>query len=348
MTDQATTQTMKAVVLREHGEVDTLTYETDYPKPVIEPGKVIIKVKATSLNYHDIFTVHGMPGIKIPMPVVPGLDVAGVVDEIGEGVTGVNVGDRVLVNPLNSDFHLMGEVMDGGLAEFSLVEAGQIIPLPDNVSFAEAAALPVAYGTAYRMIVGKNAVKAGDKVLVLGASGGVGTASVLLAKQLGAYVVAAVGSDEKGQKLLEYGADAYFNYREIGIDKWTRENVGKPSRSSTETGFDVVVNNTGGDTWHPTLKSTKLGGTILVCGATAGFDPKEDLRYIWSFELKVQGSNGFAREDIEALVNLVATEDFHPVVDSIVSLEEAAGALARLEGRGVTGKVVIAPWGDEK
>lgn len=347
MTDQSTTETMRAVVLREHGAIDTLRLEEDYPKPVIEPGKVIVKVKATSLNYHDIFTVRGMPGIKIPMPVAPGLDVAGVVDEIGEGVEGISVGDRVLVNPLNSNFDLQGEVIDGGLAEYSLVEAGQIIPLPDNVSFTEAAALPVAYGTAYRMIVGKNAVKAGDKVLVLGASGGVGTASVLIAKQLGAYVVAAVGSKEKGEALLKVGADEYFNYREIGIDKWTRENVGKPSRSSYETGFDVVVNNTGGDTWHPTLKSTKLGGTILVCGATAGFDPKEDLRYIWSFELKVQGSNGFGREDIEALVNLVATEDFHPVIDSVNTLDEAVDALARLEGRGVTGKVIVAPWGDE-
>ena len=341
------TDTMKAVVLREHGAVDSLAYEEDYPKPKVEPGKVIVKVGATSLNYHDIFTVRGMPGITIPMPVVPGLDIAGSVAEIGEGVTGFEVGDRVVVNPLNSKFELMGEVMDGGLAEYSLVEADQLIPLPDSVSFAEAAVLPVAYGTAYRMIVGKDAIKEGDKVLVLGASGGVGTASVLIAKQLGAYVVAAVGSDEKGKKLLEYGADEYFNYREIGIDTWTRENVGKPSRSSYEPGFDVVVNNTGGDTWHPTLKSTKLGGTILVCGATAGFDPKEDLRYIWSFELKVQGSNGFGREDIEALVELIDKKDFHPVIDSIISLEEAADALRRLEDRGVTGKVVIAPWGEE-
>ncbi len=339
--------TMKAVVLYEHGSVDSLVLTEDYPKPDIEPGKVLVRVEATSLNYHDIFTVRGMPGIRIPMPVVPGLDIAGTVDEIGAGVEGFTVGDRVVVNPLNSAFELMGEVMDGGLAQYSLVEAGQLIPLPDSVSFAEAAALPVAYGTAHRMIIGKNAIKAGDKVLVLGASGGVGTASVLIAKQLGAYVVAAVGSDDKGRKLLEYGADEYFNYRDIAIDAWTRANVGKPSRSSTEPGFDVIINNTGGDTWHPTLKSTKLGGTILVCGATAGFNPAEDLRYIWSFELKVQGSNGFGREDIEALVNLIDTQDFHPVVDSVLTLEEAPDALKRLEDRGVTGKVIIAPWGTD-
>lgn len=338
---------MRAVVLREHGTIDRLTYEENYPKPQVEPGTVIVKVEASSLNYHDIFTVRGMPGITIPMPVVPGLDIAGTVHEVGEGVTGIEVGDRVVVNPLDSGFNLMGEVRDGGLAQYALVEASQLIPLPDSVSFAEAAALPVAYGTAHRMIVGKKAVTEGDKVLVLGASGGVGTASVLLAKQLGATVVAAVGSHEKGRALLSYGADDYVNYREVAIDRWTRENVGKPSRNSTETGFDVIVNNTGGDTWRPTLKSTKLGGTILVCGATAGFDPIEDLRYIWSFELKVQGSNGFGREDIEALITLIDEHGFRPVIDSVVSLDEAADALWRLERREVTGKVIIAPWGDK-
>lgn len=338
---------MKAVVLHNHGTVEELTIENDYPRPQASAGKVVLKVRATSLNYHDIFTVRGMPGIKIPMPVIPGLDIAGEITEVGEGVSGISVGDRVVVNPLDSNFNLMGELQDGGLAEYALAEADQIIPLPDSVTFAEAAAMPVAYGTAHRMVVGKGAIKAGDKVLVLGASGGVGTAAVLLAKQLGAYVVAAVGSKEKGERLLAVGADDYFNYREIRIDNWTRENLGKPSRNSTEPGFDVVINNTGGDTWHPTLKSVKLGGTILVCGATAGFDPTEDLRYIWSFEQKIQGSNGFGREDIEALVELVAHHDFHPVIDSVLSLEEAPAALERLENRGVTGKVVIAPWGEE-
>ncbi|MGO1714421.1 zinc-binding dehydrogenase [Ancrocorticia populi] len=338
---------MKAVVLRNHGSVENLTIETDYPRPEATSGKVVLKVRASSLNYHDIFTVRGMPGIKIPMPVVPGLDLAGEIVEVGPDTSGVKAGDRVLVNPLDSNFNLMGEVQDGGLAEYAVAEASQIIPLPDSVGFVEAAAMPVAYGTAHRMVVGKGAVKAGDKVLVLGASGGVGTAAVLLAKQLGAYVVAAVGSKEKGERLLAIGADDYFNYREVRIDQWTRENLGKPSRNSTETGFDVVINNTGGDTWHPTLKSTKLGGTILVAGATAGFDPAEDLRYIWSFELKIQGSNGFGREDIEALVELVDTRDFRPVIDSVLSLDEAPAAIQRLEERGVTGKVIIAPWGQE-
>lgn len=335
---------MRAVTIPEHGNVEALRVVEDHPRPTATEGHVVVKVRASSLNYHDIFTLRGMPGITIPMPVVPGLDIAGEVDEVGAGVEGWEIGDRVLVHPINSEGKLMGEVVDGGLAQYSLVEAGQLIRLPDAVSFTEAAALPVAYGTAHRMIVDKQTIKAGDKVLVLGASGGVGTASVLLAKRLGAYVVSAAGSDEKGRQLLELGADEFINYREQDFYAWTKEHLGKPSRTSYEGGFDVIVNNTGGDTWHPTLRSTKRGGSILVCGATAGFDPTEDLRYIWSFELRIIGSNGFDTPDFESLLRYVEEGDFHPVIDSVVGLDDAVDAFRRLEGRQVFGKIVVDPW----
>lgn len=335
---------MRAVIIPEHGEVDVLRLVDDHPTPSATEGHVVVKVRATSLNYHDVFTLRGMPGIKVPLPIVPGLDVAGEIAEIGAGVEGWREGDRVLVHPINSKGLLTGEMFDGGLAQYALVEAGQLIALPDEVGFADAAALPVAYGTAHRMIVGKGAVKAGQKVLVLGASGGVGTASVLLAKQLGAHVVAAAGSDEKGRRLLELGADEFINYRDQDFYAWTKEHLGKPSRTSYDGGFDVIVNNTGGDTWHPTLRATKRGGAILVCGATAGFNPPEDLRYIWSFELRVIGSNGFDTEDFEALLGYIQAGTMKPVVDSVVGLDGAIDALRRLEGRDFLGKLVIDPW----
>lgn len=265
-------QTMRAVVLRAHGEVDTVRIEEDYPYPELVPGSVVLRVRATSLNYHDIFTVQGMPGISLPLPIVPGLDVVGEIAEVADDVAGWSVGDRVLVHPLLGTT-LMGETTDGGLAEYARVEAERLLPIPDGVSFVQAAALPVAYGTAHRMIVDKQTIVAGDKVLVLGASGGVGTASVMLAKQLGAYVVAAVGSPEKGERMLQIGADEYIDYRTTDFYAWTKEHLGKPSRVSPDTGFDVIVNFTGGDTWKPSLKSVRLGGKILVCGATAGFRP---------------------------------------------------------------------------
>src|SRR6201991_2683229 len=224
------TATMRALVLREHGDLDKLNVIEDHPMPVADAGHVVIRVGASSFNYHDVFTVKGMPGIKVPMPVIIGLDMAGEITEVGEGVEGWKAGDRVLVNPLNKGKGLMGEMLDGGMAEYCLVSAGQLIAMPDKVSFDDAAALPVAYGTAHRMLITHNTVKAGDKVLVLGASGGVGTATVLLAKMLGAEDIAAAGSDEKGENLKAIGAVHVVNYREVDFGKWVIERYGKPQR----------------------------------------------------------------------------------------------------------------------
>src|SRR3569623_300990 len=174
--------TMRALVLDAHGTLDNLKIVEDKPIPKAVPGHVVIRVKASSFNNHDVFTVRGMPGIKVPLPVVIGLDMAGEITEIGDGVSGWKKGDRVLVNPLNKKKGLLGEMMDGGMAEYCMVDAEQLIHMPDGVSYEDAASLPVAYGTAHRMIITHHTVKKGDRVLVLGASGGVGTGCVLLAK----------------------------------------------------------------------------------------------------------------------------------------------------------------------
>ena len=159
---------MKAVVLREHGGLDKLEYVTDFPDPVATEGHVVIRVRATSFNYHDVFTVRGMPGIKVPLPMIIGLDMAGEILEVGPGVIGWQPGDRVLVNPLNRQKGLMGEMMHGGLAEKCLVAEPQLIRMPQGVSFEQAASLPVAYGTAHRMIYTHDTIHKGEKVLVLG------------------------------------------------------------------------------------------------------------------------------------------------------------------------------------
>src|SRR5712671_2188515 len=191
---------MKALVLRQHGGLENLEVATDHPVPQATDGHVVIRVRASSFNYHDVFTVRGMPGIKVPLPVVVGLDMAGEITELGAGVTGWAIGDRVLVNPLNKKKGLMGEMLDGGMAQYCLVAADQLVAMPAGVSFEEAAALPVAYGTAHRMLITHATVKAGDRVLVLGASGGVGTGCVILAKHLGAEVIACTSSTHKMRK----------------------------------------------------------------------------------------------------------------------------------------------------
>ena len=334
---------MKAVVLKQHGAIDSLEYVTDFPDPQVIDGHVVIRVGATSFNYHDIFTVRGMPGIKVPIPMIIGLDIAGEILEVGGGVSGWKAGDRVLVNPLNKQKGLMGEMMHGGLAEKCLVAADQLISMPAGVTFAEAAALPVAYGTAHRMIVTHDTIKKGEKVLVLGASGGVGTGCVLLAKMLGAEVIACASSADKIQRLKDLGADHVINYKDTDFSKWAIEKFGKPQRRNYEGGVDVVINFTGGDTWAPTLKCVKRGGKILVCGATAGFDPKEDLRYIWSFELKVIGSNSFYDENLKALMDLIQEGKMKPVIDEVLPLEKAAAGLKLIEDRAVFGKVIVCP-----
>jgi len=334
---------MKALVLDKHGDLDSLKVVGDHPKPEVKEGHVVIRVRASSFNYHDVFTVRGMPGIKVPMPVVIGLDMAGEIDAVGSGVQAWKAGDRVLVNPLNKKRGLMGEMMDGGMEEYCLVAADQLIRMPDKVSFVDAAALPVAYGTAHRMLITHKTVKASDRVMVLGASGGVGTGCVLLAKMLGAEVIACAGSEDKLQRLKELGADHVVNYKTTDFSKWALEKYGKPQRRTYDGGLDVLINFTGGDTWAPSLRCVKRGGMILVCGATAGHDPKEDLRYIWSFELKVVGSNSFYDDDLSALMTLIAEGRMKPVVDKVLPLNQAVEGLRLIRDREVMGKVVVTP-----
>ncbi|MDQ6680202.1 MAG: zinc-binding dehydrogenase [Pseudomonadota bacterium] len=335
-------QTMKALVLRQHGDIDSLKVVHDHPMPTPGAGQVVIRVKASSFNYHDVFTVKGMPGIKVPFPVVIGLDMAGIVHQTGEGVSGWKAGDRVLVNPLNKK-GLMGEMLDGGMAEYCVMDASQLIAMPPDVSFEDAASLPVAYGTAHRMIMTHNTIKTGDKVLVLGASGGVGTGCVMLAKHLGAEVIACAGSDDKMDRLKALGADHVINYRSTDFSKWAIEKYGKPQRRSHEGGVDVVINFTGGDTWAPSLKCVKRGGSILVCGATAGHDPKEDLRYVWSFELKIIGSNSFYDENLKGLMDMIQAGELKPVIDKVLPLEQAAEGLRMIRDREVMGKIIVTP-----
>jgi alcohol dehydrogenase len=334
---------MKALVLRRHGSLEELEVVRDYPDPKPIDGHVVIRVGASSFNYHDVFTTRGMPGIKVPLPVVIGLDMAGEIQELGPGVSGWRKGDRVLVNPLNKKKGLMGEMLDGGMAERCLVAADQLIRMPEGVSFVDAAALPVAYGTAHRMFITHRTLAKGERVIVLGASGGVGTGCVLLAKMLGAEVIACASSDEKLARLKEIGADHVINYKQTDWSKWAVEKYGKPQRRSYEGGVDAVVNFTGGDTWLPSLRCLKRGGKLLVCGATAGYDPKEDLRYIWSFELKIIGSNSFYDEDLKALLDMVAKGAIKPLIDRTLKLEEAREGLRLIQDREVIGKVVVTP-----
>jgi alcohol dehydrogenase len=332
------------MVLHEQGSTARPILEPCFPDPAAGEGDVLVSVRATSLNYHDVFTGRGMPGIKIPLPAILGLDCAGDIAEVGPGVEGWSAGDRVLVDPRNRvEGGLMGETIHGGLAELCRVRAHQLIRIPDEVSYVEAAALPCAYGSALRMMYTIGGVSKGERVLILGASGGVGVCAVQLAKLAGASVIACAGTPEKLARLKQLGADYTVNYQERDFVAEVYALCGKPARRGpgTNQGVDVVVNYTGGDTWVKSLRCLRVGGRLLTCGATAGYDPAEDLRFIWTFELKILGSNSWDREDLIQVLDLVRRGALKVVVDRTLRLEDAPEALQQIENREVFGKLVV-------
>jgi len=336
---------MRAVLTVGHGARDQLQLATDYPAPSAQPGEVVLRVAATAINYHDIFTRRGMPGIRIPLPVIVGSDIAGEISELGQGVTGWRLGDRVLVDPVfrESDRHgMIGETAHGGRAEYVAIPAAQLIAVPEAVSLEDAASLPLAYGTAYRMLVTQGRLTRGEKILVLGASGGVGVACVQIAKLLGAEVVAGTGSAAKQQALKALGADHTVNYDSESIVDAVKRLYGKP-RVGGGGGVDVAVNYTGGDTWRDTQRTVTRGGRILTCGATIGFELITDARFLWTFEHHYIGSNGWSVSDLEALLNLIREGRLKPVIDRVLPLDAAAEGERLLEDREVVGKVLLKP-----
>ncbi|MBV8342837.1 MAG: zinc-binding dehydrogenase [Gammaproteobacteria bacterium] len=336
---------MRAVLTTAHGERDCLRLASDYPDPVPERDQVVVRIAATAVNYHDIFTRRGMPGIRIPLPVIVGSDIAGEVVALGADVSGWKRGDRVLVDPVFRDGKrtgMIGETVHGGRAELIAVPAAQLVPVPPTVSLEDAASLPLAYGTAYRMLVSQGHLARGEKVLILGASGGVGVACLQIARLLGAEVLACTSSAAKARALSELGAEHVIDYAKESFLEAVKRICGKP-RVSGGGGVDVAVNFTGGDTWRDTQRAVTHGGRILTCGATAGFEMLTDARYLWTFEQHYIGSNGWSVADLEALLGLIGNGRLKPVIDRVLPLEAAAEGERLLEDREVIGKVLLKP-----
>ncbi len=325
---------MRAIVFYEHGGREKLQL-VDVPVPPAGPGEAVIQVHACGLNHLDVFVRRGMPGKRTPLPFISGGDIAGTVAEVGPDVVGLEVGRRVLVDPA-IPHGAIGEDAPGGLAEYARVPAANVIPLPEAVSFDEAAALPIAYGTAWRMLVTRGAIRALEHVLILGAAGGVGTACVQIAKLAGCIVYAAASQADKLARLGGLGADHLINYRDVEFDREVWRLTGK-------RGVDVVVDYTGADTWVRSLRSLRKGGRLLTCGATTGYDPKTDIRYIWVRELTILGSDGWTRSELETVLAATLSGRIRPVIDRVLPLAQTAEGHRLLEEREVFGKVIIHP-----
>jgi alcohol dehydrogenase len=332
---------MKAAVFHEHGPLDNLRYE-DFPDPKPGPAQALLRVRAVALNGFDPMILKGIPGLKTPLPMIPGADVAGEIIELGANVDRRwKIGDRVMVIPNQPD-GMMGETKRGGAADLLVVDEPFLLPVPDTVSFIHAAALPVAYGTALRMIETRGKVQPGEKVLILGASGGVGTCCVQLAKSIGCEVIACANSAWKVSRLKALGAHHVINTAEQNYVAEIHRLYGKP-RIRGGGGVDVVINYTGGDTWAECFRALKLHGRLLTCGATAGYDPKTDLRYIWSFEFNIIGCNGWADEDLRELLRRVADGRIRPIIHCARPLKEIREPFQELMRREVFGKAVLLP-----
>jgi NADPH:quinone reductase-like Zn-dependent oxidoreductase len=342
---------MKAVVFRQHGGPEVLEY-ADVPTPEPHRGEVLINVKATSINHIDIFLRRGMPGIKVPFPKIAGSDAAGIIQAVGPDVSSLQVGQRVTINPGIScghcefcadgfgsqcvSYEMIGESRDGAYAEFISVPAHIVLPIPDSIPFAEAAAAPLVFLTAWSMLVGKGKIRPGEDVLILGAGAGVGTAAIQIAKLGGCRVFATASSDEKLQRAKELGADFLIDYTKEEFDRKIRELTGK-------RGVDVVIDYIGADTWVRSLRSARRGGRVLTCGATTGFAPQTDLRQIFFRQVQVIGSTMGSHREFLDVMKCIFRGQLKPVIDRVLPLTEARKGHELIEQRAVFGKIVLTP-----
>src|SRR3989475_1714087 len=340
---------MKAIVFHQHGGPDVLHY-TDVPEPRVHANEVLIRVRACALNHLDLWIRRGLPNVSIPLPHIPGSDIAGEVAKIGEHVTRVHVGQKVVLAPGVScgkcaaclagadnrcrEFTNLGYMIDGGCAEYVRCPEVNCMPYPENLNFEEAAAVPLVFQTAWHMLATRAQLQPGDDVLVLGAGSGVGSAAIQIAKFFGCRVITTAGTGQKLQKAKELGADHLINHKTQKI----REEV---RRITNKRGVDVVFEHVGTATWEDSLASLAAGGRLITCGATTGYDAKIDLRFLFSRQLSLLGSYMGTKSELHTVMKLVASGKLKPVVDRVFPLAEAAATHTYLESRSQFGKVVL-------
>jgi NADPH:quinone reductase-like Zn-dependent oxidoreductase len=325
---------VKAVRIHEDGGPEVLRYE-DAPDPQPAADEVLIRLHAASLNHLDVWVRKGLP--SVPKPRILGADGAGVVEALGGEVSGLEAGRRVVVNPgviSNGRMHVVGEAMDGTHAELVAMPARNVYPIPDHLSFEEAAAFPLVFETAYRMLVTKAGLREGETVFAWGIGGGVATATLAIGKALGARVIVTSSSEAKLARARELGADETIDHVSEDVQARVKELTGG-------RGADVVVDTVGEATWKTSLEVAGARGRVVVCGATTGPNPPAGLHRVWWKELVVYGSTMGSAEDFEACLELVASGRARPVIDEVFPLADARAAHERLEAGEQLGKIVL-------
>jgi zinc-binding alcohol dehydrogenase/oxidoreductase len=317
---------MKAIRIHEDGGPDVLRFE-DAPDPEPLDGEVVVELRAVSLNHLDIWIRKGLP--SVPKPRILGADGAGVI---------AGTDERVVINPAimtDGKMHIVGETMDGTHAERIAVPRAYVHPIPDGLSFEEAAAFPLVFMTAYRMLVTRAHLQQGEWVLIWGIGGGVATAALAVAKALGANVIVTSSSDDKLDRARELGADAGVNHATGDVVAAVKERSGG--------GAHVIVDDVGEATWKRTLEAARAEVRGVVCGSTNGPNPPAALHRVWWKQLSILGSSMGTPEDFQGAYDLIAAGKARPVVDRVFPLAEARAAHERLEAGAQLGKIVLVP-----
>jgi len=338
---------MKAVRLHEFGGPEVLCYE-DIPDPPLRKDQLLIRIKACALNHLDIWVRKGLPGVKLPH--ILGSDIAGEIVAVGEYVTGFAVGQRVVLAPMHfcnhcakcsaglqnecPEFTALGNAVDGGNCELIAVPAVNVIPIPDDLGFIEAASVPLVFLTAWHMLVGRAGIRLGQTVLVLGAGSGVGIAAIQIAKLFHARVITTAGDEKKLEKASVLGAD-------YGIDHYKQNISQEVRRITNKEGVDIVVEHVGTATWEESMRSLKPGGTIVTCGATTGFNATFDLRFLFSRQLNFLGSYMGTMSELYEVLGHVFAGRLKPIVDRIFPLQETRAAHEYMEKSQMFGKIVL-------
>ena len=340
---------MRAVIVREHGGPEKLEF-TEVPDPQLRPGWAIVRVRAVALNHLDVWVRRGVPGHKFPLPLISGAEASGTIDAIGENDAGWSAGDEVIVapgfscghciaclsgnDPLCPKFGIFGETTNGGAAERMLAPIRNLVRKPANLSFEQAAAVPLDMLTAWHMLVARAQIRAGESVLVQAGGSGVGSAGIQIAKLWGATVYATAGSAEKAARAKELGADVAIEYR-------TTDFLAEVRNLTSKRGVDVVFEHVGAETFEKSLRALAKGGRLVTCGATAGAEVAINLRLVFFKLLSILGSTMGSVAELHEIMKHVATGRLRPVIDRVLPLSQIAEGHRILESREAFGKIVL-------
>jgi NADPH:quinone reductase-like Zn-dependent oxidoreductase len=345
---------MKAVVFDHHGGTEVLGLR-EIPVPTPGPNDALVRIKAAGFNFNDVWGRRGLPGMDFHLPHISGSDASGVVVAVGSEVRTVKPGDEVIANGAFAchqcpaclrgdlfvcrDFRIWGfqtGPLQGAQAQYGVVPAAELLPKPPNLSFAEAASLPLCLVTAWRMLVVRARIQPGDFVLIWGGAGGLGTMAIQICNLFGARAIAVVASEEKAEHCRKLGAEFVLNRK-------TQRLIREIQRITDKRGVDVVFEHVGQSTWETSSMALRWGGTIVICGATSGFTGTIDFRFLWNKQQNYLGSHYGTTAELEQAMRFVASGKIRPVLHTTLPLAEVAKAHELLEADAVMGKVVLVP-----